>query len=68
VAAGLAVAFIVLFVLSHVIAHVIGAWPSVIVVSLGMAALAWLFADAPARGRANPTKAQPAPVVSPPCP
>jgi hypothetical protein len=49
VAAGLSVAFLALFVLSHLLARAIGAWPSVVVVSLTMAALTWPVADAPAR-------------------
>jgi len=34
------------FVLSHVLALVIGAWPSVLLVALAMAAAAWTLADA----------------------
>ncbi|MGZ4638521.1 MAG: hypothetical protein ACXV2J_05610, partial [Actinomycetes bacterium] len=49
VAAGLAAAFLALFVVSHLLALAIGAWPSVIVVSLLMMGLAWSVADAPAR-------------------
>jgi hypothetical protein len=33
------------FVLSHLLALAIGAWPSVLVVSAGMAAVAWTQAD-----------------------
>jgi len=34
------------FVFSHVLALVIGAWPAVLLVSAGMAAVAWTQADA----------------------
>lgn len=51
VAAGLAAAFVAFFVLSHLLARSIGAWPSVIVVSVAMAVLTWRVADAPARRR-----------------
>jgi hypothetical protein len=49
VAVVLSVVFIALFVVSHLLARAIGAWPSVIAVSLAMAALTWPVADAPAR-------------------
>ena len=44
----LGVAFLA-FVASHLLALVIGAWPSVLFVSAGMAYAAWTRADAPAR-------------------
>ncbi len=34
------------FVLSHLLALAIGAWPSVLIVAAGMAAVAWTQADA----------------------
>ena len=47
-AAGLAA-----FALSHVLALALGAWPSVLLVSAAMAALAWTCADAPSRALAE---------------
>jgi hypothetical protein len=44
-AAGLASAYVALFVVSHLLARAIGAWPSVVVVAVVMAGLAWRIAD-----------------------
>lgn len=49
VAVVLSVAFLALFVVSHPVAHAVGAWPSVIGMSVVMAAATWLVADVPAR-------------------
>ena len=46
VTAGLTATGLVAFALSHVLGRVIGAWPSVLVVSLGTAALCWRLSDA----------------------
>jgi hypothetical protein len=45
----LVVAFAIAFAVSHVLALLIGAWPSVLVVAIVMAALAWVLADRQAR-------------------
>jgi hypothetical protein len=45
-AAGLGGAGLVAFAGSHVLANSVGAWPSVLLVSAAMAALAWTLADA----------------------
>jgi hypothetical protein len=57
VAVGLAAAYVVLFVGSHLLALAIGAWPSVVVVSVAMGALAWRLADS---GRADRARRAPA--------
>jgi len=57
-AALLGVAFIA-FVASHLLALAIGAWPSVLVVSAGMAYAAWTRADSPALA-AKRSKIEPA--------
>lgn len=44
-AAALLAAYAAVFVLSHLLGHVIGAWPSVVTVSVLMGVLAWVVAD-----------------------
>ncbi len=48
--------YLVAFALSHVLGLVIGAWPSVLVVSVAVGAAVWTWADAPS-GRARPIRA-----------
>jgi hypothetical protein len=48
--AGLALAA---FVVSHVLALVIGAWPAVLLVAAGTAAVVWRYADAAAIARVS---------------
>jgi len=47
------------FALSHVLAPAVGAWPSVLLVSAAMAAIAWSQADARSGGPAGPPAFRP---------
>ena len=52
-AIALIVLFLALFALSHALGDQIGAWPSVLVVSAVMGAVAWAVADRPAPPHVN---------------
>jgi hypothetical protein len=50
-AAALGACGLIAFALSHVIALALGAWPSVLIVAVAMAAIAWIKSDARAPRR-----------------
>jgi hypothetical protein len=60
VAISLACVALFAFILSHLLALAVGAWPAVLIVAAGTAAVVWVRADAPAREAAGNSAEAPA--------